>query len=129
MENEAKVRIRRQISTQELERRWKAVRQVMKEKKLDFLITQCSTDFLGGYIRWLTDIPTTNNYTATLIFPREEEMTTIWHGPQPPADPAPAAWVARGIKQRLSMPALPSLEYSTLWQAEKAVEVLSKYKN
>ena len=129
MENEAKVRIRRQISTQELERRWKAVRQAMKEKKLDFLVTQCSTDFLGGYIRWFTDIPTTNNYTATLIFPREEEMTTIWHGAQPPADPSPFAWVARGIKQRLSMPALPSLEYSTLWQAEKAVEALSKYKN
>lgn len=129
MENEAKVRIRKQISTEELERRWEAVRQVMREKKLDFLITQCSTDFLGGYIRWFTDIPTVNNYTATLIFPQKDDMTTIFHGPNPPAEPSPVKWNARGIKKRISVPALPSIEYSTIWQAEKAVDELKKYKD
>lgn len=129
MEDEAKVRIRRMVSDEELERRWKAIRQAMEAKKLDFLITQNSTDYLGGYVKWFTDIPTLNNYTATLIFPREEPMTTIFHGSRPPAEPAPFAWVTRGLKKRISLPYLPSLEYSTTWDAEKAVEELAPYKN
>ena len=70
MRNEAEIRIPRMISNQELERRWKAVRQVMKEKKLDFLILQNSTDYLGGYVKWFTDMPALHNYPVTVIFSR-----------------------------------------------------------
>ena len=109
MNDEAKIRIRKMISTEELERRWEEVRQAMKEKKLDFLIMQSHTDHLGGYVKWFTDVPAANNYTATVIFPRDEDMTTIFHGGWPPAEPAPPAWVVRGVKKRISVPILPSL--------------------
>ena len=72
MKTEADIRIRTRISTGELERRWGAVRQAMKERGLDFLIMQGYTDILGGYIKWFTDLPALNNYTTTVIFARDD---------------------------------------------------------
>ena len=129
MKNEAEIRIPRIISNSELERRWKAVRQAMAEKKLDFLLVQNSTDYLGGYVKWFTDMPALHNYPVTVIFPREDEMTTIWSGPGPPAEPNPPKWSLRGVKKRISVPIIPSLDYSSIFDAQKAVEELSPYKN
>jgi len=129
MNDEAKIRIPRIISDSELNRRWGAVREAMRERDLDFLIIQNCTDYLGGYVKWFTDMPALHNYPVTVIFPREEEMTTIWSGPQPPSEPYPPAWCLRGVKKRISMPFIPSLGYTNTFDAEKAVEVLADYKN
>jgi len=129
MQSETDIRIRSRISTKELERRWAAVRQAMKERKLDFLIIQGYTDILGGYIKWFTDLPALNNYTSTIIFPCNEEMTTIWHGGFPPARPSPPEWAVRGVKKRISVPTIPSLDYSNAFHAEKVVEELKNYPN
>ena len=56
MNKEATIRIRTRISKNELERRWNAVRRAMQEQGLDFLIMQNCTDFLGGYVKWFTDM-------------------------------------------------------------------------
>jgi len=129
MEREDEIRILRKISNSELERRWKAVRLAMKERGLDFLIIQNSTDYLGGYVKWFTDMPALHNYPVTVIFSREDEMTTIWSGPKPPSEPNPPAWSLRGVKKRISVPIIPSMEYSSIFDAEKAVEELSPYRN
>lgn len=129
MHEEAEIRIPIIISDNELQRRWGAVRRAMKEKGLDFLILQNCTDYLGGYVKWFTDMPALHNYPVTVIFPREEEMTTIWSGPMPPAEPYPPAWCLRGVKKRISVPIIPSLGYTCAFDAEKAVEELSPYKN
>jgi len=129
MSNEAEVRIRTRISTSELERRWKAVRQAMKESGLDFLVFQNCTDVLGGYVKWFTDMSAAHNYPATVIFPRDDEMTTIWHGPNPPAEPGPPSWAFRGVKRRISVPVLPSLAFTTTFDAGKVVEELAPYKD
>ncbi len=121
-------RIGTKISTSELERRWKAIRMAMTEKKIDFLIVQNSSNVLSGYLRWFTDVPMFG-YVVTLIFPRDDEMTTIWHGSRPPAEPNPPAWIMRGVKKRISVPTIPSLGYSSIYDAEKVVEELSTYKN
>jgi Xaa-Pro aminopeptidase len=126
MNTEAEVRIARMISDSELQRRWTAVRRAMREKNLDFLILQNCTDFLGGYVKWFTDMPALHNYPVTVIFPRDDEMTTIWSGPLSPADPYPPAWCLRGVKKRISVPIIPSLGYSSAFDAEKAVEELSR---
>ena len=52
-------RVMRPISTGELERRWKAVRAVMKEQKIDFLLIQNNNDYLGGYLKWLKSVSVT----------------------------------------------------------------------
>lgn len=129
MSSEAEVRIQSRISTSELERRWKAVRQAMKESQLDYLIFHNRTDFLGGYVKWFTDMPAVLDYPATVIFPVDDEMTTIWHGPQPPAEPGPPGWTLRGVKKRFSFPFLPSLAFTATFDAEKVTEELSQHKD
>ncbi len=128
MQSESDIRIRTRISNKELERRWAAVRQSMKERKLDFLIIQGYTDVLGGYIKWFTDLPALN-YTSTVIFARDEEMTTIWHGGFPPSKPSPPDWAVRGVKKRISVPTIQTLDYSNIFHAEKVVDELKKYTN
>ncbi len=127
MKRDAEIRIPRRISNEELERRWKAVREIMEARALDFLIVQNTTDYLGGYVKWFTDMPALHNYPVTVIFPREDEMTTIWSGPRPPAEPYPPDWSLRGVKKRISVPIIPSLGYSSIFDAEKVVEELRQY--
>ena len=124
----ADIRIRTRISTSELERRWEAVRQAMQENDLDFLIIQNHNDVLGGYIKWFTDLSAHHDYTATVIFPRNEDMITLFHGPDLPAKPLPPDWAVRGAKKRISVPAIPSLDFTKNYLAEKAVAELINYK-
>jgi Xaa-Pro aminopeptidase len=124
-----KERVIHPISTAELERRWKAVRDVMKEKQIDFLLIQNSQDYLGGYVKWFTDMPAVHHYPATVIFPASDEMTTIWHGSTDPALAGPSEWLLRGVKKRLSTPIMLSLNYSCSFDAELVVEELKDYKN
>ena len=92
------------ISTPELERRWNAVREVMRDKKIDYLLMRNDGEFLGGYVRWFTDIPARHSYPYTVIFPVDDEMTLVTPGNITPGEPAPPAWAVRGVKQRFSSP-------------------------
>lgn len=125
MATDGEIRIKDGISTAELERRWQAVRRAMEEASLDFLILQNSNDVLGGYLKWFTDLFAYHDFTSTVIFPREAEMTTIWHGPGLPGQPSPPAWAVRGVKKRISVPAVPSLNFTNRFMAEKVVEELA----
>lgn len=125
----AKERISMQISTQELERRWKAVQAAMKEHNIDFLIMQNTNQFLGGYVKWFTDIPAFNGYPTTVVFPIEDEMTVINVGPK--MDPESSLtdlsikdWALRGIKNRFTAPYFPTLHYSKTYDAELIVDLL-----
>ena len=113
------------ISTQELERRWKEVRTRMKEEGIDFLVMQNDNEWLGGYVKWFTDIPARNGYPMTVIFPIEEEMTTITCGGRPPGDLGPPAWTMRGVKSRLTAPYFRSLMYSNTYDADLTVQTLN----
>lgn len=117
------------ISDQELQRRWKEVRERMKDEKIDFLVMQNDNEWLGGYVKWFTDIPARNGYPMTVIFPIDDEMTTITCGGRPPGDLGPPAWTMRGVKNRLTAPYFRSLYYSNTYDAELAVETLKKRKN
>src|SRR3954465_297268 len=68
------------ISTRELERRWAAARKEMAERKIDALVMQNANDWLGGYVKWFTDIPATNGYPKTVIFHPGEPTTMIEMG-------------------------------------------------
>lgn len=116
------------ISDQELERRWNEVRVKMGEEKIDFLVTQNDNEWLGGYVKWFTDIPARNGYPMTVIFPIDDEMTTITCGGRPPGDLGPPAWTMRGVKNRLTAPYFRSIYYSNTYDAELAVSVLKQRK-
>lgn len=123
-----KQRLTASISDAELERRWKAVREIMKERKIDYLIARNDEEFLGGYVKWFTDIPARHSYPYTVLFPAEEEMTLVSPGANPPADPGPPPWAVRGVKQRLGAPYFPSAHYTSTYDAELVVGVLKKKK-
>jgi Xaa-Pro aminopeptidase len=116
------------ISTAELERRWKAAREIMRENKIDFLLMRQDEEFLGGYVRWFSDFSARHSYPFTVIFPLDEEMTFITCGAPPPADAYPPAWAARGVKRRLGAPYFESVHYTSTYDAELAVGVLKEKK-
>ena len=67
-------------SMTELERRWAAVRKEMEARNIDALITQNSSDWLGGYVKWFTDVPAHNDYPRNVIFYRDDLMTVVEMG-------------------------------------------------
>ena len=121
-----KERLTSRISTGELERRWTAVREMMGRQKLDYLIIRNDEGFLGGNVKWFTDLSARNNQHLTVIFPADEEMTLISHGPALPGEPSPPAWAARGVKTRLAAPYFASAHYTNTWDGEMAVDVLKE---
>jgi Xaa-Pro aminopeptidase len=124
-----KARMTTNVSQAELERRWKAARAVMKERKVDFLLMRNDEEFLGGYGRWFSDFPPASSYPLTVIFPFNDDMTLIASGGAPPAEsPYPPVWAVRGVKSRLCAPYFASLHYTSTMDAELAVGVLKERK-
>ncbi len=101
--------VRQPISTAELERRWAATRKAMKKQGLDCLIMQNSNQYLGGYVRWFTDVPAKEGYPVTVIFPVDDEMTMITSGGDP-LPPGPPEWAVRGVKERIGRPYFRTLQ-------------------
>lgn len=117
------------ISTAELERRWNAVRECMKASQVDFVVVNNHNDYLGGYVKWFTDEPAMHCYPVSLVFPVDDEMTTICHGSSDPKLAAPPAWAMRGVKKRMSTPVMHSLNYAAAQDAELLVAELAGHKN
>ena len=116
------------LSQHELERRWKAVREQMAERKVDYLVVQSQQRFVGGYFRWFTDIPG-QNYHITAVFALDDGMTIISHGSPAPAPPSsPPAWALRGAMERINTPAFPNVWWEDAWDADKAVEAMKRKK-
>lgn len=113
------------ISKGELERRWKAVRDAMREEKVDYLVMQNVGEYLGGYVKWFSGFSARHN-PFTVIFPVDEDMTLINHGPRPPAEASPPKWAVHGVKSRLGAPYIPSLHYTNTYDAELAAGVLKE---
>jgi Xaa-Pro aminopeptidase len=110
------------ISDEELERRWSAVRARMRDERIDLLVMQDQNEWLGGYVKWFTDVPARSGYPVTVAFPVDDPMTLIVSGGKPPGDKGPPAWTLRGVKNALSAPYFPSLRYSNTYDAEMLVE-------
>jgi Xaa-Pro aminopeptidase len=67
------------VSRAEMERRWKLVGSRLNERNIDALVVQGYEDKIGGYVKWLTDVP--SGYPRTIIFHANDLMTVIEHGP------------------------------------------------
>ena len=71
----------RRFSIAERDRRWAAVRAAMEREKIDVLLLQNNNDHMGGYVKYFTDLPATNGYPLTVVFPRDDLMTLVSQGP------------------------------------------------
>jgi Xaa-Pro aminopeptidase len=117
------------VSTRELERRWAAVRAAMADRRIDVLVMQANNDWMGGYVKWFTDVPATNGYPATVVFPREDRMTVIGQGPMglerelPPEGDG----VRRGVARFIGSPSYASCPYTAEYDAGLAEKALARY--
>ncbi|NTI78471.1 M24 family metallopeptidase [Rhizobium rhizogenes] len=114
------------VSRSELERRWALVRGLLEERGLDALVTLCSDDDMGGYVRWLTDgavLP----YRRGIIFDRTEPMAVVEHGGlsqyrqtggQDPNYP--------GINEIFGTAEFPAVDYSLHYEAEIMVREIRR---
>jgi Xaa-Pro aminopeptidase len=122
-------RLQTPISTAELERRWAAVRAAMEIENVDVLLMQNNNDHMGGYVKYFTDLPATNGYPLTVVFPRDDLMTLVSQGPfggaRNPA--ANSDGVRRGVKQWLTTPSYASCVYTNGYDAELAAKALAPY--
>ena len=123
---DVKQRLVASVSASELERRWKAAREMMRDRKVDFLLMRQDEEYFGGYVRWFSGIVPRHSYPFTVIFPVDDEMTTI--ASAPPGTGKPPEWAVHGVKERLGAPYYPSLHYTNTYDAELAVGVFSKKK-
>jgi len=121
-------RLQTPISTAELERRWKAVRAAMAKEKVDVLLMQNNNDHMGGYVKYFTDMPATNGYPNTVIFPRDDEMTVVAQGPfggSTVTAHGNGAW--RGVKRILTTPSYASAHFTKEYDPELAAKALEPY--
>lgn len=111
--------------TRELERRWELARMMMAHRGLDALVMQSSQDWLGGYVRWFTDIPATNGYLRTVIFSASGPMTIVEMGPFGGSrsldgrDP-----LNRGVDTIVTTPSFSSIDFTHSYDAELTVKAL-----
>jgi Xaa-Pro aminopeptidase len=118
-------RLNAPISTTELERRWRTVRGAMAAEKIDVLLMQNNNDHMGGYVRYFTDMPATNGYPNTVVFPRDDEMTVVCQGPFGGSENSDAIW--RGVKQVLTTPSYASAHYTKDYDPELAAKALAPF--
>lgn len=118
---------RSQTSTAELERRWDAVRKAMRAEGLDALVMQNTSDWVGGYARWFTDIPATNGYPRTVVFYADGRMTAIEMGAFDTCrdlkgeDP-----LHRGVGRLINTPSFVSIGYTNSYDADLLIEELKR---
>jgi len=121
-------RLNTPISDAELARRWRAVRAAMEKEKIDVLLMQNNNDHMGGYVRWFTDMPATNGYPNTVVFPRDDEMTVVCQGPFGGGEATAQgdqSW--RGVKCILTTPSYASAHYTKEYDAELAATAIKPF--
>ncbi|MBI3372369.1 MAG: aminopeptidase P family protein [Betaproteobacteria bacterium] len=126
---DASERINAPISSAELERRWAAVRAAMNERNVDVLLMQASNDFMGGYVKYFTDLPATNGYPVTVVFPRDDRMTVVGQGAFGLARSLPPEGdgLRRGVARFMGTPSYAAAHYTAGYDAELARTALERY--
>ena len=123
-------RVNHPMPAREMERRWKLIRSAMQDHSIDVLLAQANNDFMGGYVKYLTDLPATNGYVQTVVFPRDEPMTVIGQGAfgLDQRLPPEGDGIRRGVGRVMGVPSYASAHYSAGYDAELAARALEGYR-
>ncbi len=122
-------RLNKPIPTTELERRWAAIRAAMAEEGIDVLLMQNNNDHMGGYTKYVTDVPATNGYPFTVVFPIDDAMTVVHQGPFGGDREVPPEGDGnlRGVKRQLTTPSYESAPYTREYDAALAAQALEPF--
>jgi len=120
-------RILTRISQAELTRRWNAVRRVMRQRGIDAVVMQNTNDWLGGYVKWFTDLPANNGYPRTVVFHANAPMSVVEMGPSNIRRTlAPDETVHRGVGEMLHTPSFTSIGYTDRDDAQLVIDALRR---
>jgi Xaa-Pro aminopeptidase len=123
-------RILTRISEAELNRRWNAVRQAMKQRGIDAVLMQNSNDWLGGYVKWFTDLPANNGYPRTVVFHADAPMSVVEMGPSNIRRTfASDETLHRGVGEMLHTPSFTSIGYTDRDDVQLAIDALRRHSN
>jgi Xaa-Pro aminopeptidase len=121
-------RILTRISQVELNRRWNAVRQVMKQRGIDAVVMQNTNDWLGGYVKWFTDLPANNGYPRTVVFHANAPMSVVEMGPSNIRRTfASDEMLHRGVGEMLHTPSFTSIGYTDRDDAQLVIDALRRH--
>jgi Xaa-Pro aminopeptidase len=122
-------RLNKPISTEELERRWMVIRAAMAEEGIDVLLMQNNNDHMGGYTKYVTDVPATNGYPFTVVFPVDDAMTVVHQGPFDGDREVPPEGDGnlRGVKRQLTTPSYESAPYTRDYDPALAAKALEPF--
>jgi Xaa-Pro aminopeptidase len=114
------------VSTAELERRWKALRHAMGERGIDVLLAQGNNSSYGGYVKWMTDLPSLAGIYISVLFPKDEAMVMVRHGPHKESKIAASDPIYRGIGKLVTRPGFTSANFTESYYADATVEELRR---
>jgi Xaa-Pro aminopeptidase len=118
-------RIATRLSQGELDRRWAAIRAEMAQRGQDALVAQGANDWLGGAVRYLTDLPATNGYPRTIILHRAGGLSVVEMGPFDSVRRLHGKDVThRGVDEIRTVPAFTSIAYTHAYEGEIASGIL-----
>lgn len=121
-------RILTRISQAELDRRWSAVRRVMKQRGIDAVVMQNTNDWLGGYVKWFTDIPANNGYPRTVVFHADAPMSVVEMGPSNIRRTFTSdETLHRGVGEMLHTPSFTSIGYTDRDDARLTIDALRRH--
>jgi Xaa-Pro aminopeptidase len=121
-------RILTRISQVELNRRWNAVRKVMKQRGIDAVVMQNANDWLGGYVKWFTDLPANNGYPRTVVFHANAPMSVVEMGPSNIRRTfASDEMLHRGVGEMLHTPSFTSIGYTDRDDAQLVIDALRRH--
>jgi len=116
------------VSDAELNRRWSATRDKMREKGIDALVVSGAQDWMNGSIRWFTGLPANNGYPRSAVFPLEGLMTVCEQGPvngfaKLDGKDTPS----RGVGKKLYTPSYPGgIEYTGRYDGELIARAINE---
>jgi len=115
------------VSAAELDRRWAAVRREMGERGIDALVMRNDNDWLGGYVRWFSDVPANNGYPRAIVFHRADLMTVVDIGPFDGRQALDGGDdYHRGVGELLTTPAFASVAHTHGYDARLIAESLRR---
>jgi Xaa-Pro aminopeptidase len=121
-------RILTRISDAELARRWSAVRRTMQDRGIDAVVMQNTNDWLGGYVKWFTDLPANNGYPRTVVFHADAPMTAVEMGPSNVRRTFAAdETLHRGVGEMLHTPSFTSIGYTDRDDVQLVIDALRRH--
>lgn len=123
-------RILTRVSQAELTRRWGAVHRIMRDRGIDAIVMQNTNDWLGGYVKWFTDLPANNGYPRTVVFHADAPMSVVEMGPSGNrVSFTPDESLHRGVGEMLHTPSFTSIGYTDHDDVRLAIDSLRRHPN